>query len=267
MNIKENLTTVNYWSGDGKGNKKKNEYIVIHYVGAVSTAKNNADYFKSKNRGSSAHYFVDEKEIYRVVKDSDSSWHCGANKYYCGARNTNSIGIEMCCYLNNGKLDIKEETIQHTVALTKMLMKQYSIPLDRVVRHYDVTHKNCPAPFVEDDHRWVDFKNRLSSFANSCEKVSKTNEEIAREVIAGKWGVGVVRKKRLEQAGYDYITIQNIVNRSLITVSHKKSLNQLAKEVINGEWGNGATRKKKLTEAGYDYAAVQKEVNRILLGE
>ena len=207
MNIKENLTTVNYWSGDGKGNKKKNEYIVIHYVGAVSTAKNNADYFKSKNRGSSAHYFVDEKEIYRVVKDSDSSWHCGANKYYCGARNTNSIGIEMCCYLNNGKLDIKEETIQHTVALTKMLMKQYSIPLDRVVRHYDVTHKNCPAPFVEDDHRWVDFKNRLSSFANSCEKVSKTNEEIAREVIAGKWGVGVVRKKRLEQAGYDYITI------------------------------------------------------------
>ena len=43
----------------------------------------------------------------------------------------------------------------------------------------------------------------------------KTNEEIAKEVIDGKWGAGVKRKKLLRKAGYDYATIQNIVNKML----------------------------------------------------
>lgn len=43
--------------------------------------------------------------------------------------------------------------------------------------------------------------------------VKKSNEEIAREVIAGKWGNGVDRKKRLTDAGYDYRTVQDIVNK------------------------------------------------------
>ena len=45
--------------------------------------------------------------------------------------------------------------------------------------------------------------------------LSKTNEQIADEVIAGKWGNGEDRKKRLAQAGYDYATIQGIVNNKL----------------------------------------------------
>ena len=40
----------------------------------------------------------------------------------------------------------------------------------------------------------------------------KSVEEIAREVIAGKWGVGEDRKKRLADAGYDYTAVQNAVN-------------------------------------------------------
>lgn len=41
----------------------------------------------------------------------------------------------------------------------------------------------------------------------------KSNDEIAREVIQGKWGNGSTRKKLLTQAGYDYKTIQGIVNK------------------------------------------------------
>lgn len=41
----------------------------------------------------------------------------------------------------------------------------------------------------------------------------KSNEDVAREVLAGKWGNGVERKKKLTQAGYDYKVIQSIVNR------------------------------------------------------
>lgn len=43
----------------------------------------------------------------------------------------------------------------------------------------------------------------------------KSNEEIAKEVIAGKWGNGSARKTALEKAGYNYNTIQKIVNEKL----------------------------------------------------
>lgn len=179
MEIKEKLTKTNY----NRMDNKKNEYIVIHYVGAVSTAKNNADYFENVNRNASANYFVDENEIYRVVKDSDKAWHVGgADKYYNDCRNSNSIGIEMCCYMNNGKLDIKDEVINKTIELTKELMAKYNISVENVVRHYDVTHKNCPAPFVEDASRWEGFKARL--LGNNPNSSNETPQEEVKGKVA-----------------------------------------------------------------------------------
>ncbi len=158
MEIKTKLTQINRTIM----NNKQNKYIVIHYVGAVSTAKANADYFYSVNRQASAHYFVDENEIWQVVKEGDSSWHCGTTgTYYSNCRNSNSIGIEMCCYNNKGTLDIKEEVINKTIELTKELMSKYKIPIENVIRHYDVTHKSCPAPFVNNPKRWEEFKEKL----------------------------------------------------------------------------------------------------------
>lgn len=94
MKINKKITKVN----KTVMSKKNNKYIVIHYVGAVSTAKNNADYFYSVNRGASANYFVDDNEIWQVVEDKNAAWHCGTTgKYYHKeCRNENSIGIEMC---------------------------------------------------------------------------------------------------------------------------------------------------------------------------
>lgn len=45
----------------------------------------------------------------------------------------------------------------------------------------------------------------------------KSDLEIAKEVMNGKWGIGADRKKRLESAGYDYNTIQSYVNRMIKT--------------------------------------------------
>lgn len=95
----------------------------------------------------------------------------------------------------------------------------------------------------------------------------KTVDEIAKEVVAGKWGVGDERKKKLTAAGYDYNTVQKRVNElvsAMTKTSAKKSVTTIAKEVIEGKWGNGEERKKKLTAAGYDYKAVQKEVKKLL---
>lgn len=148
-------------------NRTSIQYLTIHYVGAVSSAKNNCSYFYSTYRGASAHYFVDDNSIWQCVLDKDIAWHCGTNgTYYNGCRNSNSIGIEMCCYSNNGTLDMSDATINNTLDLAAYICKKYNIPIDRVVRHYDVTHKNCPAPFVRDVSRWNDFKNRLSNMLN-----------------------------------------------------------------------------------------------------
>lgn len=91
----------------------------------------------------------------------------------------------------------------------------------------------------------------------------KTVEEIAVEVIDGLWSNGEQRKIQLEEAGYDYQTVQNKVNELL---EHKNLLttSEVANEVIDGLWSNGENRKKLLEEAGYDYQIVQDKVNELL---
>ena len=91
----------------------------------------------------------------------------------------------------------------------------------------------------------------------------KSVEAVAKEVLAGKWGNGEDRKKRLQAAGYDYPAVQAKVNE-LVKSSNKKSVEAVAKEVIAGKWGNGENRKKKLQAAGYDYGAVQRKVNELM---
>lgn len=92
----------------------------------------------------------------------------------------------------------------------------------------------------------------------------KTVDELAKEVINGKWGNGADRKARLTAAGYDYSAVQNRVNAILSGKPPSKTVDELAREVIAGKWGNGADRKNRLTAAGYDYSAVQARVNALL---
>lgn len=92
----------------------------------------------------------------------------------------------------------------------------------------------------------------------------KSVAEIAKEVIAGKWGNGEDRKARLAAAGYDPDAVQKEVNSQVKgSAKAQKSVAEVAKEVLQGKWGNGADRRKRLEAAGYDYAKVQAEVNRI----
>lgn len=95
-------------------------------------------------------------------------------------------------------------------------------------------------------------------------KESKTIEELANEVIAGKYGVGNARKQAL---GSKYNEVQNKVNELLLgnkTNINKKSNEEIANEVIAGKWGNNPKRKEKLIAEGYDYNAIQNIVNKKL---
>ncbi len=131
---------------------------------------NNAQYFHN-NSGlqASAHYFVDEHGVVQSVRDTDGAWHCGGplesshHPLHNICMNRNSLGVEMCSDKVNGKYVITAQTVDRTVELVRWLMDKYGIDVDHVVRHYDVTGKDCPEPWVRDESLWRKFKARLTA--------------------------------------------------------------------------------------------------------
>jgi hypothetical protein len=106
--------------------------------------------------------------------------------------------------------------------------------------------------------------NLLLSDKSSNIRYLKSVDEIAKEVLEGKWGNGFVRRVNLIKAGYSYDTVQAKVVQLLYREKNLSSLEEVAKEVISGKWGNGLDRKKALIKAGYNYEEVQKKVNSLL---
>ena len=165
------------------GRTKPIEYIVIHYTANNGdTAKNNVDYFsRTPNLSASAHYFVDENEVWQSVQDKDTAWHCGGSTYkHKSCRNANSIGIELCSRKDtSGKYYFKDATVKRAAALTKNLMDKYNIPATNIIRHYDVTGKICPAPMVNDEKQWKDFLAMLSKSSKA-----ESGKEIVEKLIS-----------------------------------------------------------------------------------
>ena len=140
-------------------------YIVMHYTANNGdTAKNNCDYYhRVGGLQASAHYFCDEHGAMQSVREGDTAWHCGARAYWHPeCRNGNSIGIEMCSRKRaDGSYYILPEAVANTATLAKDIMQRYGIDTEHVVRHYDVTGKRCPMPWVDDPAQWTEFKDML----------------------------------------------------------------------------------------------------------
>lgn len=155
--ITQNHTTINYSASNGS-----KKYIVWHDTGVKGqTAAGNANYFKSVDRQSSAHYFVDKTSIYEVVHPDLVAWHCGDGYGKYGITNANSIGIELCAEADG---TFHADTITNAVWLGKKLMVDYAIGYDENVRHYDASRKNCPQ-FLNTDGKWTKwyaFKAKLA---------------------------------------------------------------------------------------------------------
>lgn len=149
-------------------------YIVMHYTANNGdTARNNCDYYhRVGGLQASAHYFCDEHGAMQSVREGDTAWHCGARAYWHPeCRNGNSIGIEMCSRKRaDGSYYIKPETVANAAALAREIMQRYGIDTDHVLRHYDVTGKRCPMPWVDDPAQWDAFKASLAPEENTDEE-------------------------------------------------------------------------------------------------
>ena len=168
MNIKKNYANPkNYGVERGKDRIK---YLVYHYTANDGDSDEaNAKYFQSRILKASAHYFVDDDSITMSVPENMIAFSVGGGRLNSGGilngicTNTNSISIELCDSKKNGKYDFTSNTLKQAIELGRDIMKRYNIPIERVVRHYDVTGKNCPRPFVENVAYWNAFKSSLIS--------------------------------------------------------------------------------------------------------
>lgn len=169
------------------GNEPK--YIVVHDTGNTgkgADADAHYRYFNGGNRNASAHYFVDDHSIIQTVEDTNASWHCGDGKGQYGITNYNSIGIEICI---NSDGDYNK-AVQNAIELVKFLMKKHNIPLDKVVRHYDASRKNCPGTMSSNNwEKWNWFKGQLkeeAAPASGLYRVRKSWDDAKSQVGAYK---------------------------------------------------------------------------------
>ena len=165
------------------------KYIVWHYTANDGDSDEaNGNYFNGANRNASAHYFVDDDSITQSVPDNYVAWSVGGSRYsnyattggatlYGIAKNANTLNIELCDTQKNGKYDVSTKTLENAIALTKDLMKKYNIPIENVIRHFDVTGKSCPAYYV-DNTAWDNVKNKIqktSSTSSATSTVTTSN--------------------------------------------------------------------------------------------
>ena len=219
-----NVKQIAYNRSNRAGEKIK--YIVIHDTGNSSAGANaiaHFNYFNGSERSSSADFFIDDTQIL-CVNDYHKfyTWHCGDGKGKYGISNRNSIGIEICINSDGNR----QKAIDKTLVLVRELMKELNIPIDRVVRHYDVSRKNCPGSMINNNWaEWYEFKKRIQD----TEVLSMPQYEELKTMI------GELSKKIKEPMIYNYVdsnmpeyarqTIQKLMDKGYLKGDSSGNLN------------------------------------------
>ena len=162
------------------------KYLAIHYTAGASSAPGRAKGMKSsweKSHRASADFGVDDAAMVQFNPDP-KNYYCWAvgDKKAAGVkctdgRNSNTISIEICSTLKKGTSASKpnhsgwyytDEALSNGIRLAKILMKKYNIPIERVVRHYDISGKLCPGIIGYNDGRlYTEQGERTDKFNNS----------------------------------------------------------------------------------------------------
>lgn len=149
---------------------KKVKGIVIHYVANPgSTAQENRDYFEGLKEThatkASSHFVVGlDGEIIQCIPLDEIS-------YASNQRNKDTISIECCHPDQSGKFNKK--TYDSVVQLTAWLCDTYGLSSDDVIRHYDVTGKQCPVYYVKHESAWEKLKNAVEQKLDAAAEKQK----------------------------------------------------------------------------------------------
>jgi hypothetical protein len=280
MIVMSNSSLVSYTRISPNRNSPRNhkiDTITIHCVVGQCSVERLGEIFASSKRQASANYGIGpDGRIGMYVEEKDRSW-CSSSS----SNDNRAITIEVASDTTH-PYKVTDAAYKALIDLLVDICKRNNIEslkweglkalvgqVDRqnMTVHRWFANKSCPGDYLYNRHGQIanEVNKRLKTSGNavSIEPTTKSVDVIAQEVIAGKWGSGTDRKKRLTNAGYDYGVVQKRVNE-ILTQPAKKSIDTIAREVIQGKWGVGTDRKKRLTNAGYNYNEVQKRVNELL---
>lgn len=168
IKIKDMLITPNKWSRpQTKIGTIKN--IVVHWIGnAGSTAENNAKYFDNLKDGrgtyASSHYIIgNDGVVIRCIPENEVAYHASSANSY-------SIGIEVCHPDNTG--EYTDLAYKSLIELLVDLCKRYKLePTQAIIRHYDVTGKDCPRYYVKNTDAWKKLKQDVNNMINKDEEL------------------------------------------------------------------------------------------------
>ena len=161
MEIFDKLVTINSYSRAGE-KQGKIQYIVIHWVANPgSSAIGNRNYFNSlatsHKTSASSHYIIGlNGEIIRCIPEDEVAFHSGSY-----SMNRKSIGIETCHPDWEGKF--AESTYNSLVELCADICRREGLTINDIIRHYDVTGKECPRYYVRNESEWIKFKNDIAN--------------------------------------------------------------------------------------------------------
>lgn len=167
-----NLLDINEYSRPGTALTAVNGIVVHYTANPGTTAEQNRSYFQNlKDTGetyASSHFVIGiDGRIIQCVP-------CNEIAYASNERNEDTISIECCIPDETGRFS--DETYQSLVELVTWLMGRYDLGTNDVIRHYDVTGKECPKYYVENETEWIRFKEDLLAYIET-NGIAK-NEEI-----------------------------------------------------------------------------------------
>ena len=147
---------INHYSRPGTPLEEINA-VVVHYVGNPgTTARANRDYFATLALGrdgtyASSHFVVGlEGEVIQCIPLTEVA-------YASNHRNSDTVAIEVCHPDDTG--EFSPETYAAVVELTAWLCREFRLnPAEDVIRHYDVTGKECPRWYVKNPEAWEAFR-------------------------------------------------------------------------------------------------------------
>lgn len=227
MGYKTKILLANRRNYGSKRSTSVIKYLVYHYTANDGdTDEANAKYFHNNVVKASAHRFVDDDSVTISVPDDYTAYHCGGglqgkngHKFFKKCTNTNSMGIEMCDTIRNGKYEVSPKTRANAIEEGRKIVKKYNIPKSHVIRHFDVTGKNCPAYFVKDEEAWKKFRDEIFETEKKEKEAKKEFKTYHIKVTAKELNVR-------EGAGTNYKVVKTI----------KKDEKWLIRDEKNG-WG------------------------------
>lgn len=228
------------------------EAITIHHMAGRLTAEQCGRIFQAKGRYGSSHYGVGyDGSIANYVDEENTAW---TNSNWDS--NCKSITIEISD--NDNSWYVNDTTLNAVIKLVADIAKRRGlgtlVPGKNLTWHSMFTSTDCPGDYLRSKMQYIaDEANKIN---NSEPIKEKTTEELAREVIEGKYGNGEDRKNAL---GDRYAEVQARVNEILAPAPEPGvDILDLVRKTIRGDFGNGEDRKNAL---GSNYDEVQRQVN------